>query len=247
MRALLAIAFAAALCGQDLKRIEPQGYVSDYANVVSPATRQAIHAYLQSLEEVSGVQVAIVTIPSLQGAAIEDVTIDLYRRWGVGRKPQDEGALFLLAIQDRRSRLEVGYGLEAVLPDAAAGDILRAMRPALRERKYGEALREAAAQLGERIARAKNVELPRALPSNYRPATPSTPGTELGPGEIVFLVVLGLLAVWLLSRSRGGRGRGGPWIIPMGGGFGGASSGGGSSWGGFGGGDAGGGGASSDW
>lgn len=251
MRALLAILFAAALSAQDLKRVEPQGYVSDFANVVSPASRGAINSYLKSLEEVSGVQVAIVTIPSLDGDSIENVAADLFQRWGVGRKQTQEGALYLFAIQDRKSRLEVGYGLEAVLPDAAAGDILRAMRPALRERQYGEAMLEAARQLGERVSKAKGVEVATSLPParNFEPAPQDAPTTR---DIILWVVIIGALFLFFRAagrnaKRRAGRRWRGPWYMPSGGGFGGSSSGGGSSWGGFGGGSSGGGGASSDW
>ncbi len=251
MRALLAILFAAALAAQDLKRVEPQGYVSDFANVVSPASRGAINSYLKSLEETTGVQIAIVTIPSLGGDSIENVAADLYNRWGVGRQDTKEGALYLFAIQDRKSRLEVGYGLEEILPDAAAGDILRAMRPALRERLYGEAFIEAARNLGERIAKAKGVEIAAALPpSRSFEARPQDGPTT---GDIILWVVI-IAGLFLFFRAAGrnakrraGRRWRGPWYIPSGGGFGGSSSGGGSSWGGFGGGSSGGGGASSDW
>ena len=63
---------------------------------------------------------------------IDEVANKLYIQWGVGKKTTNEGALFLFAIRDRKSRLEVGYGLEPYVPDGSAGDVLRAMRPALR-------------------------------------------------------------------------------------------------------------------
>ncbi len=253
MRALLGIVFAAALAAQDLKRVEPQGYLSDFANVVSPEERRGINAYLRSLEERTGAQIAIVTVATLNGEPIEDAAIDLYRRWGVGRKETNEGALYLFAIQDRKSRLEVGYGLEAILTDGAAGDILRSMRPALRERKYGAAFQEAARLIGERIASAKNVASPDGLP----PAPVYQPG-PLGdlPMDKIFgytmIVLFVVVFAWQAYSTRGnwrggGRGGGGGFYVPGGGGFGGSSSGGSSSWGGFGGGDSGGGGASSDW
>lgn len=253
MRALLAILFAAALAAQDLKRVEPQGYVSDFANVVSPEARRSINTYLKTLEERTGAQVAIVTIATLNGEPIEDAAIDLYRRWGVGRKETNEGVLFLFAIQDRKSRLEVGYGLEAILTDGTAGDILRAMRPALRERRYSEAFQEAARNLGSRITQAKNVAPPDGLP---QPVYQPNPLEGVPVDKIFGYTMLGLFVVVFLWQAysmrggwRGGRrggGRGG-FYIPTGGGFGGSSSDGGSSWGGFGGGDSGGGGASSDW
>jgi uncharacterized protein len=230
-----AILLAGLAWGQGLERLEPQGYLSDFANVVDAASRAQINAYLAELERTTGAQIAIVTVPRLGGVAIEDAAIDLYRRWGVGPKKTNAGALFLFAIEERKSRLEVGYGLEGVLPDGAAGSILRAMRPALQRREYGAAFLEAARQIGARIEK-RPVAAPRE--------------DEGVPMWVVIALVLVLfaLATARASGGRGGRGRyAGPWIIPMGGGFRGSSAGGSTTWGGFGGGDAGGGGASSDW
>ena len=88
---------------------------------------------------------ALVTIdPSLDGEPIEDVANTIYREWGVGKKGKDEGILLLLAVKDRKNRLEVGYGLEPILPDGFVGSVLREMRPALQEGNYGQALLAAA-------------------------------------------------------------------------------------------------------
>jgi uncharacterized protein len=218
------------LLAQDLSQRQPLGYLSDFSGVVEPARREAINTYLSGIERSSGVQIAIVTVDTLKGEPIERVANDLYRRWGIGKKETNRGALFLLAIQDRKSRLEVGYGLEPELPDGAAGAMLREMRPALRKQRYGDALETAARQLGERVS------------GNAPPlAEPDLAPTE---GQWVLIVIVILLA--LLILRPGGRRRGWIWY-GGGGGFGGYSSGQGASWGGFGGGDSGGGGASSDW
>lgn len=237
LRLLLSFALLLSATAADWSNLKPTGYVSDFAGVVDSSSRDTINAYLASLEQSSGVQVAIVTIPSLEGDVLEDVANRLYRQFGVGLKGKNEGALFLLAIKERKSRLEVGYGLEPIVPDAVAGDILRAMRPSLRAGNYGPALIEAARTLGDRIAAAKNITIAAPLPA--RPAAGA-------PVEINFLQVVIIIGVLiLLSFLNGGRRRRSRFYYG-GGGFGGASSG-GSSWGGFGGGDSGGGGASSDW
>jgi uncharacterized protein len=233
----------------DLSQLKPQGYVSDFAKVVDNPSRESINRYLAALEKATGAQVALVTIQTLEGEPIEQVANQLYRQWGVGKKETNEGVLFLFAIKERRSRLEVGYGLEPVLPDGAAGGILRGMRPALRAGNYSEAFLEAARQLGARLAGAKGVIIDEALPGR-RAMRSEGRGLEQIPTP--WLVVGGIVLLFLVARAfSGGRRRygGGPWISTggFGGGFGGSSGGGGSSWGGFGGGDSGGGGASSDW
>jgi uncharacterized protein len=168
--------------------------------------------------------------------------------------------MLLLSVGDRRSRLEVGYGLEPVIPDGAAGSILREMAPALRQNHYGEALLAAATTLGEKIASSKGVSIDTALPQRRIRREPVE--------EIPWPMVMGGVILLLFLIAGGGRGggrrgssyRGGGGFLPgllMGGmmgrswggsshgGFGGYDSGGG--FGGFGGGDSGGGGASSSW
>src|SRR6476620_7012842 len=136
----------------DWKALKPQGYVSDFAGVIDPASKAELENYCTRVEQQTGAEMALVTIQSLSDEPIDDVANTIYRAWGVGKKGKDEGILLLLAVGDRRDRLEVGYGLEPILPDGFSGDVLRAMRPALRQSQYGEALRAAAATIGGRIA-----------------------------------------------------------------------------------------------
>jgi uncharacterized protein len=237
----------------DWKALQPQGYVSDFAGAIDPASKAQLEAYAGIVEQSTGAQMALVTIASLEGEPIEDVANTIFRAWGVGQKGKNEGILLLLSIGDRRSRLEVGYGLEPILPDGLAGSILRDMRPALRQGDYGDAMMAAAETIGSAIAKAKNVRLLARLPRRTRPAvSDSFPWPVLIGGAFFLLLLL----------KRGGRGGGGglgilPWLIlgnmsggsigggRGGGGFGGFDSGGG--FGGFGGGDSGGGGASGNW
>src|SRR5512132_2328497 len=114
---VLMAAFAFAGEAVDWKALKPQGYVSDFANVIDAGSRSQLEAYGGTVERSTGAQMALVTIPSLQGEPIEDVANALYRAWGVGQKGKNEGILLLLAIGDRRSRVEVGYGLEPIMPD----------------------------------------------------------------------------------------------------------------------------------
>ena len=164
----------------------------------------------------------------------------------------------MLAIKDHKDRVEVGYGLEPILPDGFEGGVLRQARPLLRQGAYGQAIFAAAGEMGSRIAAAKGVALDSS-PRVRRRAAPSK--SPFG----VFIVIAIIVAVLLSFLRRGGGGGGGGFLIGMilgnllgggrggwggGGGFGGYDSGGGGGgggFGGFGGGDSGGGGASSDW
>src|SRR5438552_4022756 len=106
MRALAFAVLACALAlGQDLTSIQPQGYVSDFAHVLPAEIRQQAEVYCTRIEQATGAQIAIVLIPSLNGAPVEDAANSLFRRWGIGKKGKDEGLLLLLATQDRKDRL----------------------------------------------------------------------------------------------------------------------------------------------
>ena len=251
---MLTLGFASAL---DLNKLTPQGYVSDFAHVLDAPSRARLEAYCGQVEQVTGVQMAIVTIDTLDGEPVEDVANTLYRKWGVGKKGKDEGIMLLLAIKDRRDRIEVGYGLEPILPDGFDGGVMREARPLLRQNAYGPALFAAAQEMGSRIAAAKGVTLGISLQPRRRVVQqrPGIPWPFIVIGIIVLLALMrrggggggGFLTGMLLGNLLGRGGGGGGW---GGGGFGGYDSGGGGGgggFGGFGGGDSGGGGASSDW
>ena len=162
MRVAFALLLIAAVpaSAADWKSLKPQGYVSDFAGVIDQQHRAEIEAYAARVEQATKAQLAFVTIPSLEGEPIEDVANDLFHAWGIGRKGEDDGALVLLAIRDRKSRLEVGGGLGGIVPDGMAGLLLDDMRPALRQNQYGAAMLTAAARLGSTIAQAKGVQIP---------------------------------------------------------------------------------------
>jgi uncharacterized protein len=252
--ALVLCAVSVSLFALDLKSLKPQGYVSDFANVLDPQSRAQLEAYAGQLEQSTGVQMALVTLKSLDGEQIEDVTNTLYRQWGVGKKGKDEGIMLLLAVQDHRDRIEVGYGLEPILPDGFDGSILRGIQPLLRQGAYGQAMMSGAAQMGAYISRAKGVtqeERPRAQDRTY---------TTRSRGLPLPVIIIGVVLLLLLFRGRGGGGglltglilgnllgRGGGGGSGWGGGGFGGGGGGGGGFGGFGGGDSGGGGASGSW
>jgi uncharacterized protein len=245
----LALSFAPAWA-VDWTALKPQGYVSDFAGVIDAQSKAQLENYGTRVEQQTGAEMALVTIKSLEGEPIEDVANTIFRAWGVGKKGKNEGILLLLVVNDRRDRLEVGYGLEPLLPDGFDGDILRAMRPALRQNQYGEAMLAAAATIGSRIAQSKGVQLDVTLRRQIQaPRRDSIPWGLIIGGIVVLLLVFrgggggGFLPGLILGSMMDGGRRGG-WGGGSGGGFGGGDSGG---FGGFGGGDSGGGGASSDW
>src|SRR5262249_31502381 len=203
---LLRLGALAALCasaglGVDWKALQPQGYVSDFAGVIDDASKSQLEVYSAAVERSTGVQMAFVTLRSLEGEPIEDVANTIYRAWGVGQKGKNEGLMLLLSIGDRRSRIEVGYGLEPTLPDGFVGSVLREMRPALRESHYGEAMMAAAQHMANTVAQAKGVQITERLPRRIHRTTSNS---------IPWPVVLGFIFIIILLMRRGGpRGYGG--------------------------------------
>jgi uncharacterized protein len=101
------------------------GRVTDNAEILSPTTAKSVAARLKTHEDSTGNQIAVLTVPSLEGESIEEYASEVFKEWKLGQKGKDNGILLLVAPKDRRMRIEVGYGLEGTLPDSAAGSIIR--------------------------------------------------------------------------------------------------------------------------
>jgi uncharacterized protein len=249
------------------------GHVNDFANVIDPDTEKRMNDILLNFEKKTGTQIAVVTMTTLGGQPLEDYSTDLYRTWGIGKKTgdnRDKGALLLVAVQDRRTRLEVGYGLEGDLPDGLAGEMIRNMRPDLQSANYSAAMMKGMRTIVDTLAAKWNVSLEGIEDRQFAyqgGEAPEISGKALLVlvGIFIFFMILMSFAarsarrrigssagqvageaIWMLAPlifNRGGGGFGGG--SSHGGSWGGGDSGGG--WGGFGGGESGGGGASDSW
>ena len=147
--------------------IQPQGYVTDLAQVINPATRQKIEMLGTELQQKTGAQIAVVTVNSLEGQTREDYAADLYKHLGVGAKKDSRGVLILIAPKDRQYKIEVGYGLEPVINDARAGDVGREMVPDLRKSDYSGAALTGAIGVAQFVAADAGVQLtgvPQRMP-----------------------------------------------------------------------------------
>src|SRR5580704_10207454 len=125
---------------EQVKNLKPQGYVNDFAGVLSADAKGKLTALCAEVDEKAKAQIAIVTVASLEGEPIEQFSIDLATAWGIGPKQKDRGVLILLAPNDHKDRVEVGYGLEAILPDGKVGGFLREAVPLLRQNDYSGAV-----------------------------------------------------------------------------------------------------------
>ena len=101
------------------------GRVTDNAQIISESMRRSITEQLKAHEEATGNQIAVLTIPTLEGESIENFADEVFKAWKLGKKGKDNGILLIVVPNDRRVRIEVGYGLEGTLPDSAAGSIIR--------------------------------------------------------------------------------------------------------------------------
>jgi uncharacterized protein len=228
----------------------PDRRVNDYAGVLSAADRDRLEQKLIAGEAGSRNQIVVAIFRSLQGESLEDYSIRLAQAWRIGQKGLDNGVIFLVFLDDRKTRIEVGYGLEGNLTDAISSSILRdVVAPRFREGRIADGI---GAGLDA---------IERAIAGTYvRPPTADRGkrAGEIGARELLALAFV-LFLIFAIVQSRmqtnavrrrgwtgSSRGWGGPFI---GGGFGGGGFGGGSSGGGFsgGGGSFGGGGSSGSW
>src|SRR6266436_2286520 len=152
----LGVSFTAA---EGIKQIRPTGYVTDLAGVIGAERKARLETLCAEVEQKTGAQMAIVTVGSLEGESVENYAVDLYKQLGVGGKKDNRGVLLLVAPNERKYRIEVGYGLEPVINDARAGDAGRAMVPYLRQGNYGKAAEAGAWQVAGYIAADSGVTL----------------------------------------------------------------------------------------
>ncbi len=227
---------------------QPRDYVTDRAGMIEAGHESALNGLLKQLEQKSGIQLLVVTVPSLEGESKEGYALALAERWKLGRKGKDDGLLFLLSQKDRVYRFEVGYGLEGILPDGLMGQIGRErLIPYLKRGESSKGITAATLAIVQEITAAKNISI-TGMPEQRRVKRKKSNIA----GLIFYLLPLIFMFGPLIGRRRrvnGMRtwrsGRRGLFIGGMGGfgggrGFGGGGSFGGGLGGGFGGGGAGG-------
>jgi uncharacterized protein len=146
--ASIVLAGAAAIAAQTLPK--PSGRITDLANVIDAATEADLDRRLDELEQKTSSEIAVVTVPSLDGAPVEDYAVRLFKEWGIGQAKSDNGVLVLVAPNEREMRIEVGYGLEGVLPDGLSGEIVREQFiPRFRDNDYNGGIRDGVARVIE--------------------------------------------------------------------------------------------------
>ncbi len=231
----------AAVSSPALEIPQPTGYVNDLAGIISQTARLKLEQFLRDFEKSDSTQLTVLTIPTLEGEALEDYSLRVLETWKVGQKGFDNGALLLIAKTERKIRIEVGYGLEGRLTDLLAGRIIdNEISPRFKQGDFDGGVISGVVAMAE------------AVRGEYT-GTGSTNSKKKKTSPIGFIFPLLFFGLTFLMRMRrqGRRGYrssgyhvGGP-FIGGGGGFGGGGFGGGGFSGGGGGG--GGGGASGGW
>ncbi len=258
--ALLALFFAVPAHAQSFPAFS--GYVVDAANILPPDVEASLATRLQALDTATHRQLVVATIPDLQGYPIEDYGYKLGRAWGVGQKATNNGAILIVAPNDRKVRVEVGYGLEPVLTDAFSSLVVNGqILPRFKAGDMPGGIVAGTNALADQLA-LPDVEAKQKADAAFAAQQKAQHRGGGGAAGLIFwLVVIAFVALPMLGRRRGGRSFGGG-ILPIilwdalssgsrgggwggGGGFGGDGGGGG--FGGGGGGSFGGGGASGGW
>ena len=181
------------------------GRVIDDGRLLDTPTEAALTQKLASLEADTGDQLVVVTVDSLQGYEIEEYGYRLGRHWGIGQKEGDNGVLLIVAPNERKVRIEVGYGLEPILTDALSAQIIQGrILPAFRTSAFQKGITDGVDAIDEQL-RLDPAEA-QARAAAAKPVRSSAP---IGPMIVVFLVFLFLFLGLLGSASRGRRHRGG--------------------------------------
>jgi uncharacterized protein len=246
--------FAHATPGPAQTLPRPQGHVNDFAGVMSDTIERQLEAVLTGLAQNTGAEVAVAVVQDMGGMDETSYAVRLFQDWGIGTAGKDNGILLLVAVDERRLRIEVGYGLEHIVTDATAGRIRdQYMVPALKTGDYDTGVVQGALAVATLIAEDAGVE----LGAGVRPMPVSGSGRNSRRGKSIIGLLFNLVFIFFIISMmgrRGGRGLlagmligsmlGGGRRSYYGGGFGGGfGGGGGGGFGGFGGGMSGGGGA----
>ena len=249
----LTMLFGAPTIAADIEPA-PKTYLADRAEVIDSATEHKLIGLLQELEQKTKSRVIVVTVNTTGDIPIEDYALKRARTWKFGPNRQGASILIVIAVKDRRYRIETGYKQEGVMPDARAWKITNTyFKPHFKANRFGQGILEGTAALAEAIAQDQGVTL-TGMPRLTAPSSRNTQRLGIGFIPILFIFLLlglsrgrsrsmlfwGLLAGSMMSGRRGGFGGGGF----SGGGFGGGGFG---SFGGGGGGGFGGGGVSGGW
>lgn len=180
--------------------LKPQGLVSDFAGMLSPQFRAEMEQDLQNFEKQNGAEIAVVTIENLGSIPIEDFAVHLFEEWGIGKKGKNNGVLLLIAKEDRKARIEVGYGLEPYITDGRAGRIIREIiTPRFKRIMYDEGVKEAVNSIKQYILAGEPEIRQEVVREGIKKALPAFFDSDVG---FFLLVFLGIYFFDFFARSK---------------------------------------------
>jgi len=178
-----------------------QGRINDYAGLLSSSEKAELEQYLASVEKTTGDQIALLTIPSLKGENLESYSIRVVENWKLGQKGKDNGVLLLVAMDEKKIRIEVGYGLEDTLTDAVSGYIIREIIvPQFKKGNFAGGISEGLHAIGGIVTGDKPIE-PAVIEKSLK--------KESGSGaSVIFMLFIFFFVFGGFGRYRRYRGRG---------------------------------------
>ena len=184
-------------------RQENGGWVTDMADMLSPSEEAELTQLISELEATEGHEIAVVTVPDTKPATTPKAfTTELFNSWGIGKAGEDNGVLFVVSKGDRRTEIEVGYGLEETLPDAQVGEILRSrVTPEFKQGNFNTGILSGTEALVTVLE--GDTLVPLAAPSKTTNTNSNTPpiGAD-GIFSILMLLGMGALSVWSTSKAK---------------------------------------------
>jgi uncharacterized protein len=200
------ICLIASTCAWASIPAKPQGWVSDFAGIMSDTVKSQVDALFAEVKNSTGAEIAVVTVPSLDGMSVEEYAVKLFKKWGIGEKGKDNGVLFLIAPNEHKTRIEVGYGLEPVITDGRAGEIIRkTVIPFFKAGDYNQGILQGSREIAALITGkdfVPSVPIPTPEPQSRAEETP----WPVKVGVMLFFalfITLGFLALGAGLRQKG--------------------------------------------
>ena len=200
-RVCAVLLLSAAVAGQGALP-KPAGRITDLANVIDAGTEAELDRRIDQIEQQTSHEIAVVTVPSLGGTTVEDYAERLFKDWGIGQAKQDNGVLVLVAPNEREMRIEVGYGLEGILPDGLAGEIIRDnFIPRFRDNDYNGGIRDGVLRVADIVEKQQVLTAEELARFNERPGN-DFPEWLILPFFGIFVTIgFGMMGIGLRTKT----------------------------------------------
>lgn len=199
---LLLVVCLASAAYSDVIPETPSRYVVDLAGIIDDSVEMELNGYLQELEQKTSAQFVVLSVRSLDGGAIDDFSLQVAEKWKLGQKGSDNGLLLLIAMEERKYRFEVGYGLEGILPDGFVGSVGREMIPFFRQGDYTGGVSTGVISVVDVIAKDSGVEI-TGMPRIRQTARDYGGRSQAGKTSVsgvIFAILFFIVMIYLFIR-----------------------------------------------